>query len=74
MNTDSKTKSEYFKKYYQKNKAKYKERNDKRPSLRQYFYTVEIDGVVYAFPSIKAMKISKQHKDAIESKQFKYVT
>ena len=70
---NSKNKSEYFKKYYQKNKQKYKERNDKRPSLRQYFCCVEIDGVAYAFKSIKAMKITRQHKEEIEKKEFKYV-
>ena len=65
---------DYFKNYYQKNKDIFKQRNNKRPSTRQIFYSIKINDITYCFETKKAMNIQKINKEKINGKNFKLIT
>lgn len=62
---------EYYHKYYmenrQKNLERYREYNKTRPSKRNNFIGIEINGQVYCFPSKNKINFMKVTKTDIET-------
>ena len=74
----------YYQKYYQKNVLKYKQyyqnnidkfkiRNQNRPSQRNNYVGIEINGITYCFPSKAKINFKKVHKNDLESSNFKLI-
>ena len=63
----------YYKDYYKKNLSKFHTRNKNRPSRRNYYHCIELGGIKYLFPTIKAMNIEKLNIKNIDMKQYKLV-
>ena len=64
----------YYKKYYQKNIEYYTKKNKERPSKRQNFIGIEINGKTYCFPSKASVTWKKIHKNDIDHSNILLVT
>lgn len=55
----------YYKEYYKNNLDIYTQRNKNRPSQRQNYVGIEINGKTYCFPSKASVNWKKIHKNDI---------
>ena len=68
---------DYYHKYYienrEKNLQRYREYNKNRPSKRQNYIGIEIDGQMYCFPSKNKIKYHKLTKTQIEANEHMHI-
>lgn len=57
----------YYKTYYQKNIEYYTKKNRERPSRRNNYVGIEINGITYCFPSKASISWKKIHKNDIDN-------
>ena len=63
----------YFKEYYKKNYQYFYDYNHNRPSTRKNYIGIEIDGIIYCFPTKKSIKFIKVVKEDLEQENFKLI-
>ena len=62
----------YHQKYYKKNKQKFYNYNHNRPSKKNIYFGIEIDGITYLFEKKSIIPIKKIYKKDIQDNQNKF--